>query len=254
MVGRSAVVAAAKRKKAQAKRRAEWSWRLAGLALCAFFALGVATGLSGSGHLLAQRAQFLFRLGSHIRHAARAPATTMTAPPRPTGNTVALVKHVDGFYALDAAGDLRGPVAPATESDMPILSGAAIMNASGTRLVEYAAILVRAEAGLGVEISEMRVDTDEGATLYLDRPALPITIDLAQAPTQIEEAARVLAIWRGHRELLVALDMTVPGQAVARLRPAAFAAIRRAADDRAPRGSERRSARNYGLPEVTASR
>jgi hypothetical protein len=224
------------------------------LALCAFFALGVVTGSSGSGHLLAQRAQFLFRLGSHIRHGALAPTATTPAPPLPTGNTVALVKHVDGFYALDAAGDRRGPVAPATESDMPILSGAAITNASGTRLVEYAAVLVRAEAGLGAEISEMHVDTDDGATLYLDRPALPIAIEFAHAAAQIEEAARVLAIWRGHRDLLVALDMTVPGQAVARLRPAAFAALRRAADDRAPRVTDRRIARNHALPEVTASR
>ena len=253
VVGRVIVVAAAKRKKAQAKKRSEWSWRLAGLALCVFFALGVATGLSGSGHLLAQRARFLLRLGSYIRHAALTPSTTLPAPPLPTGNTVALVKHVDGFYALDAAGDRRGPVAPATESDMPILSGAAITNASGTRLVEYAAILVRAEAGLGAEISEMRVDTDDGATLYLDRPALPITIDFAHAATQIAEAARVLAIWRGHRDLIVALDMTVPGQGVARLRPAAFAAMRRATDERSL-GSHRRIARNHALPEVTASR
>src|SRR5713226_5371300 len=100
----------------------------------------------------------------------------------------------------------------------------------------------------------MRVDTEDGETLYLDRPALPITIDFANAETQIAEAASVLAICRGHRDLLVALDMTVPGQGVARLRPAAFAAMRRATDDRAPRVSDRRIARNHALPEVTARR
>jgi hypothetical protein len=247
-------VVAAKRKKAKAKKGSEWSWRLAGLALCAFFALGVTTGLSGSGHLFAQRAQFLFRLGTRLKRAALAPSAVIPTPPRPTGNSVALVKHVDGFYALDAAGDLRGPAAPTAEPDMPILSGAAVANASGMRLVEYAATLVRAEAGLGVEISEMRVDTDEGATLYLDRPALTITIEFAHAAAQVEEATRVLAIWRGHRDLLVALDMTVPGQAVARLRPAAFAAIRRGAAGRSAVTPDRRVARGKALPEVTASR
>jgi hypothetical protein len=247
-------VVAAKRKKAKEQKRSGWSWRLAGLALCAFFALGVATGLSGSGHLLATRAQFLFQLATHLKHAALAPSAMAPTPPRPTGNTVALVKHVDGFYALDAAGDLRGPVAPATEPDMPILSGATVANAGGARLVEYAAILVRAEAGLGAEISEMRVDTDDDAILFLDRPALPITIDVAHAAAQVNEAARVLSIWRGHRDLLVALDLTVPGQAVARLRPAAFAASGRGATDHRAVALVRHVVRRHALPEVTASR
>ena len=168
---------------------------------------------------------------------------------------MALVKRADGFYTLDAAGGLRGPVSPAAESDMPILSGAAIGSASGARLVSYASILVRAEAGLGAEISEMRLDRDDSAVLYLDRPAIPLTIDCDRADAEVAEAARILAIWRGHLELIAALDMTVPGQAVARLRPAAFEAIRRAD---APRGvvalARRRGSEKRLSPEVTASR
>lgn len=211
---------AARRKKAV--KGAGWSWRLAGFALCAFFALGVATGLSGGGRELALRVAALLRLMPPAR--ATLPPASLATPlgRRSAGAGIALVERGDGFYALDAAGGLRGPVAPAAENDMPILSGAAVANAGATRLLDYASILVRAEASLGLAVSEMRTETGDDGVLYLDRPALPITIDFAHAPLELERAGRILAIWRGRRELLVALDMTVPGQAVARLRPAAF--------------------------------
>ena len=125
-------------------------------------------------------------------------------------------------------------------------------DASAARLLDYASILVRAEATLGLAISEMRCEADDGGVLYLDRPALSIAIDFAQAAVELERANQVLALWRGHRELLVALDMTVPGQAVVRLRPAAFRTAGGEPPARAPAGMGRRG-RNHG-PEVTASR
>jgi hypothetical protein len=247
-------VAAAKRKKAVSG--SEWSWRLAGFALCAFFALGVATGLSGGGRQLASRVTALLGLP---RCAALPPVAGANAPTvgsehstanatgPAAGAALALVERADGFYALDASGGLRGPVAPAAENDMPIMSGAAVANASAARLLDYASILVRAEASLGRAISELRSEADDDGVLYLDRPPLPITIDFAHAPLELERADQILALWRGHRDLLAALDMTVPGQAVVRLRPAA---LRTAA--RAPVSVGRRG-RNFG-PEVTASR
>ncbi|MGO9263946.1 MAG: hypothetical protein ACLQBA_03500 [Candidatus Binataceae bacterium] len=245
-------MAAAKRKKAV--KGSEWSWRLAGCALCAFFALGVATGLSGGGHQLALRVTALIhltpRVPAPVAENAPAPITgnlTGSATAQAARAALALVERGDGFYALDAAGGLRGPVSPAAENDMPILSGAAVANASAARLLDYASILVRAEASLGRAISELRSEADDDGVLYLDRPPLSIAIDFAHAPVELERANRVLALWRGHRDLLVALDMTVPGQAVVRLRPAA---LRTAA--RAPAGMGH-GGRNPG-PEVTASR
>ena len=238
---------AAKRKKTV--KGSEWSWRLAGLALCAFFALGVATGLRGGGPLLALRAAASW----HLTRAARPP--TVPANPPATGPVtgsaagvvLALVERGDGFYALDAAGGLRGPIAPAAENDMPILSGAAMANASAAQLLDYASILVRAEASLGRAVSELRSERTDDGVLYLDRPPLPIVIAFAHAPVELERANQVLALWRGHRDLLVALDMTVPGQAVVRLRPAALGTAAHT-----PAGA-RHGGRKPG-PEVTASR
>jgi len=245
-------VAAAKNKKA--KKGSEWSWRLAGVALCAFFSLGVATGLSGSGRLVSDRAQLLMRLGSLIKRSSFSTASPAPQAPRPTSNAVAMVKRADGFYSLDAAGELRGPVSPTAEGDMPILSGATISNANGDRLVDYASVLVRSEAALGAEISEMRVDHEGEAVLYLDRPAIPITIDLDHPETEIAEANRILTIWRGHHDLIAALDMTVPGQGVARLRPAAFEAIKRAKTAHVAPAVNVQPADRHTMPEVTASR
>lgn len=243
-------MAAAKRKKAV--KGSEWSWRLAGFALCAFFVLGVATGLSGGGRQLARRITALLPLA---QRAAPSPPARANAPALVTGNSadgaagaaLALVERGDGFYALGAAGGLRGPVSPAAENDMPILSGAAVANASAARLLDYASILVRAEASLGRAVSELRSEADDDGVLYLDRPALSIAIDFAHAPVELERANQILALWRGHRDLLVALDMTVPGQAVVRLRPAALRAVARASF------AVRHGRRNPG-PEVTASR
>lgn len=246
-------MAAAKNKKKQ--KGSEWSWRLAGIALCAFFGLGVATGLSGSGRLVSDRAQFFLRLGSLINRSSFASSSPAPQPPRPTGNAVAMVKRADGFYTLDAAGELRGPVSPTAEGDMPILSGGAIGSAGGDRLVDYASVLVRAEAALGAEVSEMRIDHEGEAVLYLDHPALPITIDLEHPDTEIGEANRILALWRGHHDLIAALDLTVPGEAVARLRPAAFEAIKRAKTAHvAPTNKEHSAPERHPMPEVTASR
>jgi hypothetical protein len=236
-------VAAAKRKKAV--KGSEWSWRLAGFALCAFFALGVATGLSGGGRQLALRVTARLHLTPPVMQSATLPANAPAAgeaAEHAGGPVLALVERGDGFYALDAAGGLRGPVSPAAENDMPILSGAAVANAGAARLLDYASILVRAEARLGRAVSELRSETDDTGVLYLDRPPLPIAIDFAHAPVELERANQVLALWRGHRDLLVALDMTVPGQAVVRLRPAA---LHTAAAGHSGRGPG---------PEVTASR
>jgi hypothetical protein len=217
---RVVAVAAAKRKKT--KKSTDWSWRLAGIALCAFFALGVMTGLSRSGRALAHRVTALLHAVPYLNRSALVPpAFPAAVTSRPAEAAIALVERGDGFYTLDGAGGLRGPVAPAAENDMAILSGPAAANGVGSQLVDYARVLIAAEAALGIPVSEMRVGADGEATLFLERPAITIAIGLEEPALELARAAKILALWRGHRELIAALDLTIPDQAVVRLRAAA---------------------------------
>jgi hypothetical protein len=222
-------VAAAKKKKAK-KGGSAWSWRLAGLVLCAFFALGLMTGMSRSGRTLALRFESLLDQlpGRHsallssldnLRAARRMPSAIQSAP-RPAG-AIALVERADGFYALDPSGALQGPVSPSSQGDLPILSGAGVENAAPAQLLDQAAVLVRAEAELSAIVSEMRVGADGLAALFIDHPAIELTLDLDRTSDELPRAARVMRLWRGHQDLIAALDLTVPGEAVVRVRPSA---------------------------------
>jgi hypothetical protein len=238
-------VAAAKRKKR--KDGSGWSRRLAGIALCAFFALGVITGLSQSGRMFALRIEALLNMLPHhgrsgmvATHNSSDSALAALMRASNAGGAIALIERSDGFYTIDAQGALRGPVSPASQGDLPILGGAGIENAGADRMVAYAAMLVRAEADLSEVISEMRVGVHT-ATLFFDRPRIEVVLELDDVPIEIARAAKVLALWRGHRELIAALDMTTPGQAVVRLKPAALenanrnAGVWRVAMDASPR-------------------
>src|SRR5215472_9731838 len=110
-------VAAAKRKKR--KTNSGWSWRLAGVALCAFFALGVITGLSQSGRLLARRLEALLQRLPHSTHSTLIPTAYRAfflKQPRVEGpdtllagsriEAIALAEHPDGFYQIDGEGGL----------------------------------------------------------------------------------------------------------------------------------------------------
>ncbi len=106
------------------------------------------------------------------------------APPKPVAS-VALVERTDGFYTLDAEGELRGPVSPAMQGDLPVLSGAGVQNAPPARLLDNAAALVRGEAALSERISEMHADGDGVATFFLDNPRLPLVIALDRCRDRI---------------------------------------------------------------------
>jgi len=223
-------VAGPKRKKS--KTGSGWSWRLAGVALCAFFALGVITGLSQSGRVLARRIQALLERLPHSSRSELIPAayhtffskesvidkfcqsaaSTIHAPTE----AIALVEHPDGFYQIDSEGSLCGPVSPADGADLPVLSGSGIENARASQLVEYAGQLIRAEAILSAIISEMRVTSTGEMRLFLDRPHLVIALAPGQLPVQLARAARVLEVWRGHRALIEMIDMTIASEAIVR--------------------------------------
>jgi hypothetical protein len=224
-------VAVAGPKKKKSKSSSGWSWRLTGIALCAFFALGVITGLSQAGRVLARRIEALLECLPHSGRSElipaayrvflfREPTAEKFARPRvavrsPT-DTIALVEHPDGFYQIDSEGGLRGPVSPADTVDLPVLSGSGVENARAAQLVEYAGQLIRAEAALSAIISEMRVTSSGEVSLFLDRPHLVIALALGQFPLQLTRAARVLDVWRGHHELIGIIDMTTPGEAIVR--------------------------------------
>jgi hypothetical protein len=221
------------------KNASEWSPRLAGLLLCAFFVLGMMTGFSGPGRALLARAtaavgrwesralEAAAPLGSLAGYVGQdiVPARFFARPgarPRPLSSDtsgflpVALAERSDGFYTLSAGQGLSGPVSPASQPDVPILSGSAVENASPAELVRYAAMLVRAEARLSRMISEMHVSSDGTAALFLDRVPTEIRINLVGEPLEISRAAEVLGRWRGREALIGMVDMTTPGLAVLR--------------------------------------
>jgi hypothetical protein len=253
-------VAAAVAKKKKTRKGAGWSWRLAGIALCAFFALGVVTGLSRAGRLFALRVEALFPLWVHPGRSAlvtyAGDAEPAPAVVRKPVASVALVERTDGFYTLDAAGGLHGPVSPAMQGDLPVLSGSAVQNAPPAQLLEDAATLVRAEAALSEVVSEMRADGDGVAAVFLDHPRLPILVTLDDAALEFARSAQVLRLWRGHQELIASLDMTASGQAIVRLKPGVLEKAKHAAGARRPvlTASARPGTRHNPPAEVTARR
>ena len=224
---------------------------MGGLVVCAFFALGVMTGFSTTGRTVALRAaatldsyrdqildsiaparatasnysavlvQWAGRAGIYRRglHEPNAPAISFSS-----GDTredaVAIVERHDGFYELFSGGELRGPVSPGKQGDLPVLSGDALDNARGTQMVDYAAVLMRTETQLSEIISEMHVGDDGTASLFLERERTEVVIDLDRATTEIQRAIKVRQQWQGRENLIAALDLTTPGLAVVRLHAA----------------------------------
>jgi len=217
---------------------------MGGLVVCAFFALGVMTGFStagrtvalrASGSLNSYRAQILDSLAPArtaaasysavvvewagragiYRRGMQAPAASSAGDLR--DGAIAIVERHDGFYELFSGGELRGPVSPGKQGDLPVLSGIALDNALGAQMVDYAAELVRAEAQLSEIISEMRVGDDGTASLFLERERTEVVIDLERATAELQRAIKVRQQWQGRENLIAALDLTTPGLAVVRL-------------------------------------
>src|SRR5271155_4750901 len=171
---------------------------MGGLVVCAFFALGVMTGFStagrtvalrASGSLNSYRAQILDSLAPArtaaasysavvvewagraglYRRGMQAPAASSAGDLR--DGAIAIVERHDGFYQLFSGGELSGSV---------------LDNARGAQMVDYAAVLVRAEAQLSEIISEMRVGDDGTASLFLERERTEGVIGLDRPKTELE--------------------------------------------------------------------
>jgi hypothetical protein len=219
-------VAAAKKKQRKGANSSQWGFRLAGIVLCAFFVLGVITGLSRPGHMLALRIRALLDLWPHHSGSALIPdgftAIPGLVPFNGNDGAVALVKRDDGFYVLYSTGEMRGPITPESQPDLPILSGPSVAGADAAQLMQDAAVMVRAEADLNQLISEMKAGSDGTATLFLEHTRAAVVIDVSRSGDEIERAARILRMWRGHQQMLAVIDLTTPDEAVVRLKPAAF--------------------------------
>ncbi|MGH7986358.1 MAG: hypothetical protein ACREQX_08750 [Candidatus Binataceae bacterium] len=218
--------AAAVAAKKKSKSGTQWGWRLAGIVLCVFFALGVITGLSRPGHVLGERIRQVVNFWSRAGHSPLAGGDLAPGPgsglaailPRLAAAPVALVERSDGFYTLSRGGELRGPVSLDEVGDLPVLSGAGVNDVRGGKLLRYAAEMVRAEAVLSELVSEMRVGDDQTATLFLERSHTSIVFQLDDAGVELAHAARVMRLWRGHDQLVARVDVTTPGQAVMEFR------------------------------------
>jgi Cell division protein FtsQ len=227
-----------------------WQPRTAGAVICAFFVLGVMTGFSATGHQITMRAVSSVReftdsiavtmhpasdammrssvairdrlrdskfFEAAIRLLGRAPIVKLTATGTPP---IAMVRRGNDFYALAEDGELTGPIDPRTQVDLPVLSGA-VDDASRVQMIAYADALVRAETILSQLISEMRVHDDGTATLCLERERTELTIDLDNVPHELARSSEVMKQLSGREQMVAALDMTMPDEAIVRLRDGA---------------------------------
>jgi len=223
-----------------------WSPRVAGVLLCAFFILGVATGFSDPGRALAARVsrackRWVAQISEYtepVRNAAGqsiAPIERLAGLRRTQSRSLdgdgasfvrdtspnraaALIRSPDGFYMLTSHGDLRGPLSAAAQPDLPIISGAGLGHADGATLLKYAAMMVRAEAQLQSVISETRIESDGVATMFLDRPRVELVVDLNDEALELRRAAQVLERWHGRERAISMIDMTANDLAIVRLR------------------------------------
>jgi hypothetical protein len=157
----------------------------------------------------------------HLKHPEvplEIPGPVEISRARSRGDAIAIVERRDGFYALLGGGEIRGPVSPNKQPDLPIVSGPAIETAKADELLADAELLVRAEAQLSSLVSEMRVDNDGTASFFLDRERMALVVDMDQQTTELRRAMDVLKQWEGRERLIAMLDMTTPGMAIVRLK------------------------------------
>ncbi|HLH77434.1 MAG TPA: hypothetical protein VKV28_11565 [Candidatus Binataceae bacterium] len=209
---------------------ADWSGRLGGIVLCAFFALGVVAGIGVTGR------HGGLALVRRLRHASR-----QLAPFAGGGGAIATVERSDGLYLLAGDGSLSGPISARAAGDLPVLSGSGLDYARASQLLEYASLLVRAEALWSELVSEMKVENDGTATLFLEQTHTAVTVDVDRGSLELTRAAAILTRWRARQDLVAAMDLTVSGQAVLRLRqplPVALQALHNQASFRRPNNGE----------------
>jgi hypothetical protein len=67
----------------------------------------------------------------------------------------------------------------------------------------------------------MSVDDDGTASLYLDHARTSVVFDLDAVPLEMGRAAEILGRWHDRQQMIAAIDLTTPGEAVVRMTEAA---------------------------------
>jgi cell division protein FtsQ len=137
-----------------------------------------------------------------------------------------------GEYYVSPHGRLFAPVGAADARDFPYLSGLTAADLAegatfGPRAVHRALALVRQSGRLA--ISEVHVDRARGLTLLPVRPAVPVEIGWTDFAAKLARLPRVLALWAGRENEMVAVSLLFDDEVIVRTNPTKTAAPSRRA-------------------------
>lgn len=128
----------------------------------------------------------------------------------------------DEYRHVDERGQLLAPLTSEDTRDRPIITGLAGSYgraSAAVALPRIAFLLRRLQAAdtLG-EISEVHVDAQHGVTIYPVDLKVALLLGWDDWPEKLDHAERVLDTWRGRESKLSAIDLTLPGSVIVRLK------------------------------------
>jgi cell division protein FtsQ len=137
-----------------------------------------------------------------------------------------------GEYYVSPHGHLFAPVEASDARDFPYLTGLARADLKdgerfGPRALHRALALVRQSGGLTV--SEVHVDRVRGLTLLPMRPSVPIELGWSGFAAKLARLPRVLNLWAGRENDIVAVNLQFDDEVIVRTHPARTAAPARRA-------------------------
>lgn len=132
------------------------------------------------------------------------------------------IASMGDFRHVDERGQLLAPLSPEDTRDLPIITGLAGAHgraSSQVALPRIAFLLRRLQSsGTFGEISEVHVDPEYGVTLFPVDLRLALVLGWDEWPEKLANAKRVLDTWRGREAKLSAIDLTLPGSVIVRLK------------------------------------
>jgi len=146
---------------------------------------------------------------------------------------------LDDLYYVDRGGVTFGPLRPADDRDLPLITGLDPHATDGTRnwMLRRALRLMRRSAdapALG-RLSEIHIDPASGVVVFPVTPRVPVLLGWGSWPAKLARARRALDAWHGAGERLARLDTRFHNQVVATLRPPPAGPAGAAAADTAPK-------------------
>ena len=130
----------------------------------------------------------------------------------------AAITVLDDLYYLDRNGESFGPLGPEHGRDYPIFTGVA-PDADGQRRWALRRALELLEASdLGLDISELHLDPEDGLVLFLSQPRVPMYLGWQAWERRLERAERVLATMSSPTKQPARIDLRFRDQVVVKLR------------------------------------